>query len=263
MTEFYALPNSSHFWHWPTLIHFFLVALAGGTALLAAVATLRNDPKRRHFAIIAAVLIVLDLVVLWLESPSRFRFTHIWLFLTFNPQAAIWLGGWSLAISLVMSGLLALGKGPQKVWAAVLLASATVALFYPGMALAVNINRPLWTPVLLVFFPLTSLLIVLGFAVILRQRWLQPWLVGLSLASFALGVLYLAGLAIGHAEAREALGYLWHHGGPLFVVGLALLLIGPALIKRIPLAAGLLPIAGAVLTRSLIIEIGQFQPFGF
>lgn len=263
MTEFYAMPNSEHFWHWPTLIHFFLVALAGGAALLAAVAAFRNEKNQRMFAVAALVLIVLDLFVLWLESPSRFRFTHIWLFLSFNPQAGIWLGAWGLSLAALMSFLLILRKGPKQLWATLLSVGAVLALVYPGIVLAVNTNRPLWTAVLLVFFPLTSMLIVLGFAVLLRQRWLNNWLVGLSWGSFVLGVVYLAGLALGNQEAREALTYLWGHGGWLFVLGLALLLVGPALMKRLPWLAASLPIVGALITRSLIIDVGQYQPFGF
>jgi len=264
MTEFYALPNSAPFWYGLLkLLHFFLVALAGGAALLTAVAALRNDPKLRVYATVAIALIVLDMVVLWLGSPARFRFTHIWLFLSFEPQSAIWLGSWALSISAVLSLLLALGKGPRQVWGGLLLVSAAVALLYPGLSLAVNVNRPLWTPLLLAFFSVTSLLIVLGFAVMLRQRWLVPWLAGLSLGGFALGVLYLVDLAFGNLEAREALVHFWRSGGLLFALGLALLLVSPAFIKRVPIAAGLLPVAGAVLTRSLIINFGQFQPFGF
>lgn len=263
MTEFYALPNQAAFWHWPTLIHFFLVALAGGAALLAAIATFRNRANQRMFAITALLLIVLDLFVLWIESPSRFRFTHIWLFLSFRPQAAIWLGSWGLIVSALMSALLAFKWGPKKLWAGLLMVASSLALFYPGLLLASNINRPLWTPMLLVFFPVTSLLIVMGFAVLLRQSWLKPWLAGLSLGSFGLGIMYLAGLAFGQAEAREALMHLWGHGGPLFVLGLVLLLIGPVFMKRALWLAVSLPMIGAIITRSLIIEVGQFQPFGF
>ena len=263
MIEFYALPNSGIFWSWPKLVHYTLVALAGGAALLTAIAALRNDPKLRTYAILAIVLIALDMLVLWAGSPSALRFTHIWLFLSFNPQSAIWLGSWGLVISALLCLLLALNLGPRRVWGSVLLISATMTLLYPGLMMAVNINRPLWTPLLLAFFPVTGLLITLGLAVMLRQRWLAPWLVGLSLSSAMLGIIYLADLALGHTEAREALVHFWRLAGPLFALGLALLLASPVLIKRLPLIAGLLPIIGAVLTRSLIIDIGQFQPFGF
>lgn len=263
MTEFYFLPNVEHFWHWPTLIHFFLVALAGGAALVTAIATLAGHPRARTYAFVTLILIVLDLFTLWIESPARFRLTHIWLFLTFNPQAPIWLGGWGLAISAASTFLLWLRLGPGRVWGTLLLLASIPALIYPGLALAININRPLWTPVLLVFFPVTTMVIVLGLALVARQRWAATYLVWLSIASAALGVLYLGGLALGTTEARTALTYFWEHGGLLFVLGLAFLLAGPALIRRMPLVAGLMPVVGAVLTRSLLVDIGQLQGIGF
>lgn len=132
MSEFYALPNSAHFWHWPTLIHFALVALAGGMILVTTIASIRNHPNLRRYALVTMVLIVLDLVTLWIESPARFRFTHVWLFLTLTPSAPIWLGGWGLLISLVASFFSYLPMGPKRLWQAMLILGSSLALVYPG-----------------------------------------------------------------------------------------------------------------------------------
>jgi len=263
VTEFYALPNSAHFWHWPTLIHFALVALAGGMVLVTAIASITKHPKVRTYALVTMVLIVLDLITLWVESPSRFRFTHVWLFLSFTPTAPIWLGAWGLIVSLGSSFFVWLNKGPKMLWNAGLVVGAALALTYPGLALAININRPLWTPVLLVLFPLTGMVTVLGLAHLLKQAWAARWLVIVSLASAVLGVLYLFALATGSAEAQHAFEYLWHHDGVWLSVGIAALLVAPVLIRRVPLLAGLVPLLGATLVRSLIVEAGQAQFFGF
>jgi hypothetical protein len=263
MTEFYGLPNAGHFWHWPTLIHFALVALAGGAAVVTAVAHITGHPKVRTYALITMVLIVLDLFTLWVESPARWRFTHVWLFLAFTPTAPIWLGAWGLMISLGSSFFVWLGKGPRLLWSAGLVVGSTLALVYPGLALAVNINRPLWTPILLILFPLTGMVTVVAIAALFKQAWAPRWLSVLSLASVVIGALYLFGLATGTAEARQAFAYLWSHGGVLFVVALALLALVPALARRLPLAAALVPLVSATLIRSLIVDIGQVQFFGF
>lgn len=262
MTEFYALPNSEHFWHWPTLIHFFLVALAGGAAVVTTIAVITKHPKARTYALVTMVLIVLDLITLWVESPSRFRFTHVWLFLSFTPTAPIWLGAWGLILSLVSAFFVWIAKGPRVLWATLLVIGSALAIIYPGLALAANINRPLWTPVLLVLFPLTSLLTVVALAHLLRQDWARRWIAPLSLASVAIGVLYLAGLAMGTSEMRQAFAYLWGHGGLLFVLGLMLMAVVPV-IRRVPVVAALVPLAGATIVRSLIVEVGQIQFFGF
>jgi len=262
MTEFYALPNDVHFWHWPTLIHFFLVAMAGGAAVVTTIAHITRHPKARTYAFITMVLIVLDLATLWIESPARFRFTHIWIFLTFNPAAPIWLGGWGLSISLVGSFFVWLQRGPRHLWAALLVLGSTLAMVYPGLALAANLNRPLWTPVLLILFPLTGMLTVVSIAQLLRQPWARSFSAPLSLASVAMGIVYLAGLLLGNTEARMAFDYLMGHGGVLFAVGLVLLALVP-FVRKVPVVAALVPLVGATIIRSLIVDVGQVQFFGF
>lgn len=159
MTEFYGLPNAGEFWHWTNALHFVLVGLAGGIALLAALLQLRGHEEARRYTLLALLVIALDLFVLWAESPARFRFTHIWLFLSFRPPSPIWWGAWGLALAFLFSGLLYLEKGPRKLLAWILLLFSLVALSYPGMALAVNENRPLWNALLAGLFPLTALVL--------------------------------------------------------------------------------------------------------
>jgi hypothetical protein len=263
MTTFYGLPNSGAFWHWPTLIHFLVVALAGGVALLVAVLCLRQDRAVRRYALLALIFLGFDLFLLWAESPARFRLTHIWLFVGFHPGSAMWWGAWGLSGSAVASALIALGWGPRKLWAALLLVTATVTLIYPGLLLAANSGRPLWTPLLLAFVPVTSLVIVLGGVLLLRWAWVKPWFLAASLSAVLLGGLYLVGLAVGDFEARQALSHFWDQAGWFYLVGLGLMLAAVALLRRFPLLAGLSAFAGAALARSLIVELGQHQPFGF
>lgn len=263
MTEFLGVPYSGHFWHWPTLFHFAFVALAGGAAVVTAVATIARHPRARTYAWITMALIVLDLATLWLESPSRFRFTHAWLFLAFTPTSPIWLGAWGLITSLVASFFVWIAKGPRMLWGTLLVIGSSLALIYPGLALVVNTNRPMWTPVLLLLFPLTGMVTVVALAHLFRQEWARRWIAPLSLASVAVGLVYLFGLATGGSEAREGFAYFWSHGGTLFLLGLALLAAAPALIRRVPLLAALVPILGATVVRSLIVDIGQHQFFGF
>ena len=262
MTTFYGMPNSGAFWHWPTLIHFVLVALAGGMALVAAIRAWQDDDNSRTLAFIALALIALDFLTLWGESSARFRLTHIWLFLSFQPLAYIWLGAWGLIISAIMSLLIAFKLGSKRVWAAIMMLSATIVLLYPGLALAANSNRPLWTPLLLVFFPLTSLLMVLGIGQF-RWEWAKPYFLSLSLLGAIFGGMYLVGLSFGGLEAKEALHHFMQEGGWLYSLALLLMLAGSFLLKRFPALAGLLAVVGAILARSLIIEIGQYQGFGF
>lgn len=136
-------------------------------AFLAALLHLKGQEEARRYTLLALLLIALDLLVLWAESPARFRFTHIWLFLSFHPQSPIWWGSWGLALSFLSAGLLYLGKGPRKLLAWGLLLFSLVALGYPGMALAVNLNRPLWNALLAGVFPLTAL----GLALAWRPSW--------------------------------------------------------------------------------------------
>ena len=263
MTEFYGLPNSAHFWHWPTLIHFFLVALAGGAAVVTAIAAITKHPMVRTYALITMVLIVLDLFTLWIESPSRFRFTHIWIFLAFTPTAPIWIGAWGLIISLGSSFFVWLNRGPRLLWTAGLVVGSTLALLYPGLALVLNVNRPMWTPVLLVLFPLTGMVTVVAIALLFKQAWAGRWLVVLSLASAAMGVVYLFAMATGTSEAQRAFAYLWSHDGWLFALGLAALAAVPLFVRRIPFVAAIVPLVGATVVRSLIVDLGQVQFFGF
>ena len=262
MTEFYGLPNSAHFWHWPSLFHFAFVALAGGMAFVTMIATITKHPRARTYALITIGLIVLDLATLWAESPARWRFTHVWLFFTFTPTAPIWIGAWGLILSLVASFFVWIAKGPRILWSALLVVGSSAALLYPGLALAVNINRPLWTTLLIVLFPLTAMVTVVAVAMLLRQEWAKRYIVPLSLASAFVGVVYLFGLATGTAEAQQGFAYLWSHGGPLFLVGLVLL-AAPAFLRRLPILAAVVPFLGATVVRSLIVDIGQHQFFGF
>jgi hypothetical protein len=48
----------------------------------------------------------------------------------------------------------------------------------------------------------------------------------------------------------------------LFIVGLVLL-VAPAFLRRLPILAALVPLVGATVVRSLIVDIGQHQFFGF
>ena len=107
-----------------------------------------------------------------------------------------------------------------------------------------------------------SMLTVVSIAHLLKQDWARRWIAPLSLASVAMGVVYLAGLAMGGTEARLAFDYLIGHGGLLFALGLVLMAIVP-FIRRVPVVAALVPLAGATIIRSLIVEVGQIQFFGF
>jgi hypothetical protein len=262
MTEWYGLPNSAHFWHWPSLFHFAFVALAGGMAFVTMIATLRDHPRKRTYALVTIGLIILDLATLWAESPARWRFTHVWLFLTVTPTAPIWIGAWGLIISLVSSFFVWIAKGPRLLWGALLIVGSSLALMYPGLALTVNYNRPIWTTILIALFPLTGMVTVLALAQLFKQGWAKSWIAPLSLASAFLGAIYLWGLATGPDEAQAGFAYLWSHGGPLFLVGLVLL-VAPAFLRRLPILAALVPLVGATVVRSLIVDIGQHQFFGF
>lgn len=260
MTTYYGVVNDGPFWHWPTLLHFSLVALAGGVALLAAYRALTWARFPRRLAWVSVGLVALDLVVLWAESEARFRLTHVNLFLTVEPASAIWWGAWGLAGSAVLGLLLALGWGPRRLWGALLVLTSVVTLVYPGLALASNAARPLWSPLMLAFMPVTGLLIAWGLALLFRQSDLRTAVAALGTAGALLGGLYLVGLAFGGLDARAGLGELWREGGPAFVGALAAMLLTPALARRWPAAAGVVAVAGAVLARTLIVHIGAFMP---
>lgn len=260
MTAYYGIPNTGAFWHWTTLLHFSLVALAGGVALLTAQRALGWARFPRRLAWISVGLIALDLIVLWAESEARFRLTHVYLFLTVRPASAIWWGAWGLAGSAVLGLLLGLGWGPRRLWGALLAVTSTVALLYPGLALSSNVARPLWTPLLLAFMPVTGLLLAWGLALLFRQSDLRPAVAALGVAGALLGGLYLLGLAFGGLDARAGLSELWQEGGPALVAALAVMLVTPALVRRWPAAAGLLAVAAAVVARTLIVHIGAFMP---
>lgn len=261
MTTFYGIPGAEHFWHWTTLIHFLLVALAGGTAFYVAVLGLRRTEEARKLAWWALAFIAADLFMLWVESPARFRFSHLWLFFSFEPTAAIWWGAWGLTISAVMLILLALGLGPGRIWAGVLATSAAVVLTYPGFALVANAARPLWDSLLLTLFPATGLLLALAILIWLRPtQEVAPWLQVTALVSLALTVLYPIALASGNADARAAL-VIWLRGWFWFLLGSALLFLAAFLARRAPALAGLCALAGAFLLRSWIVDHGQYSLF--
>ncbi|GLV47507.1 hypothetical protein TJA_06780 [Thermus sp. LT1-2-5] len=252
MTEFYGLPNAQEFWHWTNALHFVLVGLAGGVALIASLLHLKEHPEARRYTLWALGLIALDLFVLWAESPARFRFTHIWLFLSFHPQSPIWWGAWGLALAFLCGGLLYLGKGPKRILSWALLPFSLVVLSYPGLALAVNLNRPLWNGLMAGLFPLTALVLALGLASLLRSSWALYPLRLLAGASLLLALLYPFTLA---AEARE---HFLEEGGVLYNL---LLLLGLGTFGREGFApwAGLLAAAGL---RALLVVVGQWQGLG-
>lgn len=260
MITYYGIPNTEPFWHWTTLVHFSLVALAGGVALLTAYRALTWARFPRRLAWLSVALVALDLIVLWAESEAKFRLTHVYLFLSVRPASAIWWGAWGLAGSAVLGLLLALGWGPRRLWGTLMAVSAVIALLYPGLALASNAARPLWTPLLLAFMPVTGLLVAWGLALLFRQSDLGPAVAALGFAGAGLGGAYLLGLAFGGLDARQGLAELWRQGGPALVAALAAMLLTPALMRRWPVAAGVLAVAGAVLARTLIVQIGAFMP---
>jgi len=252
MTEFYGLPNAGEFWHWTNALHFVLVGLAGGVAFLAALLHLQNAKEARTLTLWALGLIALDLFVLWAESPARFRFTHVWLFLTFHPQSPIWWGSWGLALAFLSGGLLHLNRGPKEALKWVFLVASLVALAYPGLALAVNLNRPLWKALMVALFPITALALALGLALLLKQGWARlPFQSFLGLGLF-LAALYPFSLS---AEARA---HFLEEGGLAYGLLLALGL-GAFFGKGLAPWLGLLSAAGL---RALMVLVGQWQGLG-
>lgn len=262
MTEFYGVPNTGEFWHWTNALHFVLVGLAGGMALLAAFLTLRQHPERHRYLWLAAILIVIDLFVLWAESPARWRFSHIWLFLSIQPAAPIWWGAWGLALSLVAAlaillkpWLRFLRRIPEQLPGLLLLLGSLVALAYPGFALAVNTTRPLWNHMMHFIFPITALLMVLAIALLLGSTWAKRWEVLVAVLSLALLVAYpltLQGAARDHFNQEGLIGYV--------VAGLFIAIA--AVFFHNPRWAAVLGLAGAAGLRWLLVMVGQFQSPG-
>ncbi len=257
MTTFYGLPNAEPFWHWTTLVHFALVALAGGTAFYVALRSLRKDPSAHRLAWLALAFIALDLLMLWAESPARFRLTHLWLFLSFKPSAPIWWGAWGLAASALLLLLLALGARGERPWAGLLALSSAVVLLYPGYALAVNAARPLWDHLLLALFPATGLLLALGLLAWLRPAAeVGPWLQAAALVSLTLTALYPLALRFGNA-AQQAAFAQWLEGAGTFAAAAVLLAAAAVWARKNPYLAGGCAIVATVLLRSWIVEAGQ------
>jgi len=103
MNEF----SESVFWGYPTMIHFFLVGVGGGTLTISAVALILN---RRHgnlfsvarYAALIAPFVILDdafVLVLELARPSRFLniFRHV------NFESPLWIGAWLVFFFLIIS----------------------------------------------------------------------------------------------------------------------------------------------------------------
>jgi len=94
-------------WGYPTLIHFFLAGMGGGTLAISSLLLLwgRRHGKffsvARYAAFIAPVVVFDDAVVLILElgRPSRFLniFKHV------NFESPLWLGSWLMMLFLVIS----------------------------------------------------------------------------------------------------------------------------------------------------------------
>ncbi len=260
MTTFYGIPGAAPFWHWTTLVHFLLVALAGGFSFYTAVLGTKDAESGRRLAGWALLFIILDLFMLWAESPARFRFTHFWLFLNFRPAAAIWWGAWGLAVSALALLLVVLRLGPARTWFGILLVSSTIVLLYPGYALAANAARPLWDHLLLAFFPVTALLLSLALLVAWRGEEALRWLQAVSWISLLLALLYPVALASGGADQMRALALLLRRG-LWFGAGTLLILLAALLARKQPALAAACAFAGALLVRSWIVEEGQHSFF--
>ncbi len=251
MAEFYGAPNA-HFWHWTNGLHFALVGLAGGMALVTALAYLAKEERAPRLGLWTMGLILLDLFLLWAESSARFRFTHIWLFLSFHPQAPIWWGSWGLGLAF-LSGLI-LRFRPENRWAAYgLFLGGLIVLLYPGLALTVNqVARPLWSAYLAAYYPLTGLFLGTGLAYLLGYERLRPYALlglGLALAGTWIYPLSLGGPALGLFPPMAG-GYL----------ALALLL-ALTLLLRSAKARVALGVALVMALRALIVLQGQ-EGFG-
>ena len=255
MSGVYGVPPSGEVWHGLTLVHFFLVGLAGGSAFLAALSQHRGEGTTRNLLLVAALFVALDLAVLWLESPARFRFTHLWLFATFRPASAISWGAWGLAATLVLA--LALAYKPQNRFLLPLLfLSSLVVLAYPGMLLSENPGRPLWDGFVTGLMPLTGLALAVAFWRVFLPGSLARLATPVFLTAGLAALLYPWGLLHGDAGERAAWAGLWQEAGLLYLAGtLALVLAG--LFPKRPGLSGGLALLGSALVRSLIVLFGQ------
>jgi protein NrfD len=199
MNEF----SESVLWGYPTMIHFFLVGVGGGTLAISAVALILN---RRHgnlfsvarYAALIAPFVILDdafVLVLELQRPSRFLniFRHV------NFESPLWIGAWLVAIFLIISTVhaytyLALpsksgrlrnffmllgvaetpspsGKYSRLRWSMVIigLPLGIAVCHYPGFMMSGLAARPLWSTAIL---PTITLLsgVVTGLAAVLLCR---------------------------------------------------------------------------------------------
>ncbi len=256
MTSFYGIHPSAEVWHGLTLLHFFLVGLAGGSAFLAALSRLRGEGASRNLLLFAALFVALDLAVLWLESPARFRFTHVWLFATFRPASAISWGAWGLLLTLLLSLALAFRKGPERILVPLLFASSLVVLAYPGMLLSENPGRPLWDGFVTGLMPLTGLALAVAFWLVFLRGSLPRLAPPVFLTAGVAALLYPWGLLHGDAGERAAWAGLWQDAG-LFYLAAALLLLLAGFFRRRPELAGGLALLGSTLLRSLIVVFGQ------
>jgi formate-dependent nitrite reductase membrane component NrfD len=94
-------------WGYPTLIHFFLAGMGGGTLAISSLLLLWGRRHNRFFSVaryaafIAPVVVFDDAVVLVLElgRPSRFLniFKHV------NFESPLWVGAWLMTLFLVIS----------------------------------------------------------------------------------------------------------------------------------------------------------------
>jgi hypothetical protein len=262
MTDFLGLPNGGEFWHWTNVLHFILVGFAGGLAVTAGTLGLLKHEERRGYALLALTLIVVDLVVLWLESPAKWRFSHVFLFLSVNPLSPLWWGAWGLVLAALGCFLALFKRVPERLAYGLAALGGAIALLYPGLALAANPGRPLWPSLLTALFPATALLMVLGVAVIGGSKWARPWFVAAGLASLALILLYPVTLAFGNLSARHALEEARGEAAIPYLL-FALALAGILLARQNPRLAALLALVGAVGVRAVIVAIGQTQGIGF
>ena len=199
MNEF----SESVFWGYPTMIHFFLVGVGGGTLTISALALILNRQHgnlfsvARYAALIAPFAILDDAFVLVLElhRPSRFLniFRHV------NFESPLWIGAWLVAIFLIISTVhaytyLALpsksgrlrnffmllgvaetpspnGKYSRLRWSMAIigLPLGIAVCHYPGFMMSGLAAKPLWSTALL---PTITLLsgVVTGLAAVLLCR---------------------------------------------------------------------------------------------